>query len=688
MSTAERDAAAAQQVGEEQRALDAMHARVEAERAERIAARATVLARTPEDASESVTREAEAHRFQERIRQLEAAVHALCFGRIDPSGGGRGLHIGRIGLRDAHGETLLVDWRAEAARPFYAATPAEPLGLRRRRHLRLQGRTIEDVSDEILDGSAPLPGDLVGDGPLAEALSGARTGRMREAASTLQAEQDRIVRSPHRGITVVDGGPGTGKTIVALHRAAYVLYAWPAIAGRGVLVHGPNRRFLRYISDVLPSLGENDVQLATLEDLVGEQATRSEPHRIARLKGRAEFADLLAAAVRAHQVRAEPITLRTAHGTATLPATVVEAARRTALQDDRGHEPARAVLLETLVDDLVHELEEAAAQEEAEFEHELATQLGLDLDRAVAGDLGRLGPTTAASPAEDIDWDLIQADLLEDPGLAQQVTALWPVLRAADLLRDVLADLPALRAAFPDAPAADLESIAASAHDRGWTIADLSLLDEARALVDGPPPHVFGHVVVDEAQQLSPMHWRAIMRRCPERSMTIVGDLAQAGPTTSVRSWVDALAPFVEDRFEHRTLTINYRTTAEILEATRPLLARIAPEQRLSTSIRHGQAPQQVAAGAAGLDAALRELVAQLTAEHPGELIGVITRADAVVDVEAAVIGAPDARGLEFDTVIIVDPAGIEAAGEAGPRDLYVAMTRATRRLISLVPGE
>jgi hypothetical protein len=276
------------QVRVERELVDAMFARLDSEVADALASRAGVLAAPAEDAQALYARDVEVARLTRVVDELRAADQSLCFGRIDWASG-ESVHVGRVGLRGADGRPLLVDWRADAARAFYAATPVSPLGLRRRRHLRLNGRKVVDVSDEILDGSSPTAQDVVGDGPLVAALSRARTGRMREVVATLQAEQDAIVRSPHRGVTVVDGGPGTGKTIVALHRAAYVLYAFSNVAEHGVLVVGPNRRFLDYISDVLPSLGENDVRMATTADLVGDEATITESDDAARLKGQARL---------------------------------------------------------------------------------------------------------------------------------------------------------------------------------------------------------------------------------------------------------------------------------------------------------------------------------------------------------------------------------------------------------------
>jgi DNA helicase IV len=684
-----------EQIAAEQGVVDVMYARLDTESDRVRAARSRAESARVEGPGELFARDAELSRLADGIRQLQSAERSLCFGRIDGTENGEALHIGRIGLRTDAGDTLLIDWRSEAARPFYSATMAAPLGLHRRRHLRLEDREVVDVSDEILDGAAPSADDVVGDGPLVSALSGARTGRMRDAASTLQREQDEIVRSSYSGVVVVDGGPGTGKTIVALHRAAYVLYAFPSMAERGVLIYGPNRRFLRYISDVLPSLGENDVQLATLADVIGSEPTIAEPDAIARIKGQAEFAGGLARWVETRQPFGMPLRLHTAHGTVVLTADVVDTARRSAQQGGIGHNAARELFLEHIVDDLVNELEQQTAREASEFEAELKDVLGIDLERMFAGDHAPTGSLRTAAPDDlDIDWDHIRDDLLEDPGVDRIIERVWPRLRAEDAVRDLLADpasfIPGLREGSFDALAAFDRADAT-----GWSSADLALLDEARALIDGPPRTVYGHIVIDEAQQLTEMQWRMLMRRCPQRSMTIVGDLAQAGPVTTVRRWDAALEPFVGERFAHHTLTVNYRTTAQILEATAPLLARIAPEQRLSRSLREGEPPTVVPVVDHALVTVLDGLIARTLHEHPTELIGVVASEERtaglrerISETAATVIGAPDARGLEFDTVMIVDPVGIRSAGEAGLRDLYVAQTRATKRLLTLEVSE
>lgn len=682
------------QVAQEQHLIDQMYERLDAELLSSVVTRDRMMTSPADDAEAHYARDVEVSRLAGVMRRLRSAEHSLCFGRIDSVDRDSALHVGRIGLRSEEGEILLVDWRAEAARPFYAATPAVPLGVRRRRHLRIDDRSVVEVTDEILDGSAPTDADIVGDGPLVSALNGARTGRMREAAATLQEEQDEIVRSDHRGIMVVDGGPGTGKTIVALHRAAYVLYAFPMIAERGVLVFGPNRRFLTYISHVLPSLGENDVELATTPDLVGVSALRTESDTIARAKGRGRFAEVLARWVRARQPQGLPLRLTTAHGTSLIDASRVDAARRSALQGDPGHNRGREVFLEQIVDDFVSDLEVETAKEDADFEGELKDLLGIDLDRMFAGDAGDSRTDSgAAAGGMGIDWDRIRDELLDDAAIDRAVDEVWPRLLAEDVVWGALADATVLAQVFPELTDDETASMAHAGRN-AWSRSDLALLDEARALIDGPPDKSFGHIVVDEAQLLSEMEYRMLMRRCPNRSMTIVGDLAQAGPTTTVDSWAGALEPFVGDRYVHHSLTINYRTTAEILKASEPVLARIDPTQRLSRSLRHGEQPTVITCAEGDVHSALERLIVQLRQEQPQELIGIVAATSRAADLGVgdlgsgvAVVAAPDARGLEFDTVVIFIPAEIEDAGAAGLRDLYVAQTRATKRLITLTNG-
>lgn len=504
------------------------------------------------------------------------------------------------------------------------------------------------------------------------------------------AGRDRAFPAPrgHRG----GRRPRTGKTIVALHRAAYVLYAFPAIAKRGVMVFGPNRRFLDYISDVLPSLGENDVRLATAADLIGIEATTAEPEAVARLKGQARLATALARWVRNRQPHQTSLEFRVGQDALILDAPIVDAAHRHATQGGLAHNPARELFKEYVVSDLVSLLEHRTAETLTAMDDEIAALLGVDLDESVAEDLRSLGldDTITAGGDAEIDWDALREGLLDDPAIDLVIDTVWLRLDAATVLQQFLTDPDALAAAFPKFSRGDIASLI-DAHSTGYTSADPALLDEARTLIDGPPDQMYGHIVVDEAQELSEMQWRMLMRRCPARSLTIVGDFAQSGSATTLRSWAEALSPFVGDRFAYHTLTVNYRTTAEILRAAAPLLARIAPSQQPSRSIRHGKHPHTVQVTAAELDTTLRALVAHETAAHPSELIGVIAPATATTRLAAAldgtgavVVASSEARGLEFDTVFVIDPVGIESVREGGIRDLYVAVTRATKRVTTL----
>lgn len=680
------DSRAAKQVAIEQQLVDAMYQRLDAALAEALDARDRVLSNAGNNPTELHLRDAEVARLARLAAGLRAAERSLCIGRIDDSSGGS-LHIGRTGVRSPHGAMILVDWRADAARPFYAATLASPLGLHRRRHVRLTGREVVGVSDELLDGSAPTNEDIVGDGPLAETLGRARTGRMRVAVATLQAEQDLIIRSPHRGVTVVDGGPGTGKTIVALHRAAYVLYSFPDIAKQGVLVFGPNRRFLEYISEVLPSLGESDVQMATMADLVGADASVTESHAAARVKGQAHLAEGLARWVSEHQPRNEALRFRVGQESLVLGAAELVEARRRATRGGVAHNPARASFKEYVVESIVKVLETHTTDAIAAIDAEVASMVDIDLDQAIASDLRSLGlDDTIAPDGPEIDWDNMHDALLEDPLLDRAIDGVWPRLRAAEALGDFLADPDALVTHLPALTAEEVSLL--TGNRLGYTASDLALLDEARALIEGTPEILYGHIVVDEAQELSEMEWRAIMRRCPAHSMTIVGDVAQTGSATTIRSWSEAVGPFVGSRFDHHTLTVNYRTTAEIDNAASPLRRRIAPEQRVSRSLRHGEKPGTIVVPARDLSEATVGLVQVTTAAHPDDTVGVIAPADEITKLTKALGGtvamvteASSVRGLEFDSVFVVDPAAIEAQRPSGARDLYVSLTRATKRL-------
>ncbi|NYI03762.1 HelD family protein [Allostreptomyces psammosilenae] len=654
--------------------------------------RASVLKTPADSAEEAYRREIAAERLAKEINRLEGAEKGLVFGRVDWTDG-TALRIGRIGLHTEEDDLpALVDWRANAARPFYEATPVHPMGLRRRRHLRLEERTVVSVSDELLDGTAPTDEDVVGDGPLTEALSARRTGRMQAAVATLQAEQDAIVRSAHRGVTVVQGGSGTGKTVVALHRAAYVLYAFPRAAEEGVLVVGPNTRFLDYISRVLPSLGENDVVLATCRELasVRTDTDTAEPFDTARVKGGADLADALAGLLRVHQAPAGDFAVRVGQEVVHLSGEEVAAARDAALAAAAGHNPARQVFKELLVDAVTDAMQRDMGDLLEQIDADAERMTGIDLDRFTGA--ARRGAEGAADsgPVHELDLDAIRADLLDDAGVDRAVEALWPRLAPGDLVEALLTDAGALAEHLPRLTARE-RSLLLRGPDAPWTDADAPLLDEAASLVEGPPERTYGHVVVDEAQELTAMQWRMIVRRCPARSMTLVGDFAQAGPVTTARDWKEALSPHVGPRFALHNLTVSYRTTQEILEGVRDLLTRIAPDQQPTRSLRSGERPRTVTTPADGLvTAVVRELRAQSTA-HPGELLGVVCADSRVGELtaqgvahHARVVPASEARGLEFDGVVVMDPEEIVTARPGGERDLYVALTRATKRLCTI----
>ncbi|WP_369373768.1 helicase [Promicromonospora sp. Populi] len=668
----------------EQEHVDALYARLDGEVARVRADLDAAVRASSSDPDEAYTREVRVAMLGRRARTLGAAEHHLCFGRIDRADGSS-LHIGRTGLSDDD-EQLLVDWRAEAARPFYAATAAHPMGLRRRRHLRLDDRKVTRVSDELLDGAEPGPHDVVGDGPLLEAISARRTGRMRDVVSTLQAEQDAIIRSPHRGVTVVEGGPGTGKTVVALHRAAYVLAGFDEARADGVLVLGPGSRFLDYIAEVLPSLGENDVAMSTADRLVADALGLAEApaasHELRRAAGDVALADELAEAVRQHQAPAGTLTVLVDGDPVTLDEHALAEARVTAGGSGLPHHQARSLFKDLVVDFVADEVQARARVFLAKLDEDIEVLTGgVNVDKAAAADLARLGfaPDDGgafghAAAVAELDPGALRAELVEDLALERAVEAAWPRLTADDVVLDLLAGHPGL--AVDGAPG-----------EPAWTAAHLPLLDEAEHLLNGPPTRSYGHVVVDEAQELTPMQWRSVLRRCPGRSMTVVGDLAQAGPATGAGSWADALGSDLAKRADVRTLTVCYRTTAEVLDAAAPLLARIAPDQAASVAVRHGDEPRRVVADGDLVAAVVAEARAQAAAE-PDDLVAVVAAdatvpgiAEALAGTEVRVVPVSQVRGLEFDAVVVADPDGITAARPGGERDLYVALTRPTRRL-------
>ncbi|MEV0679338.1 ATP-binding domain-containing protein [Actinosynnema sp. NPDC050436] len=605
--------------------------------------------------------------------RLEAVRHGLCFGRLDGPGGR--LHIGRTGLFDGD-DPLLLDWRAPAARPFYTATAADPQGVRRRRRITTTGRTVVALDDELLaDPDDPATDGLAGDAALLAAVTAGRGERMRDIVTTLRAEQDRIVRCDHPGVLVVEGGPGTGKTAVALHRVAHLLYLHRNLLARGVLVVGPSPVFLDYIGQVLPGLGEDRVVTATVADLYpGVVAVPDASARDAEAKGDARMAEVLADAVRARVVIPDE-TVEIGFEGHTVPVEAerfrwaADRARRSGLP----HNQARLVFEREVVDVLARRLAQR-------MEQVVLTDAGDALDGGAAdGSLGAADLRALAAAGVVVDPDDtgprallseddltdLRAGLLADRGVRAAVAARWPVLTPQEVVG----------ALFPPA--------------RGWTASDVPLLDEAAALVGvpggtgrgtlaqraaGDRAWTYGHVVVDEAQELSAMAWRMVMRRCPSRSMTVVGDLAQTGTPAGATSWQDVLGPHVGDRWRRERLTVNYRTPAEVMDAAAAVLPGVVPP----TSVRSARTPPWRVR-----TTDLRAAVAAVVAAHDGR-IAVISPEP--LDAPVPVLAPARAKGLEFDVVVVVDPAGVLAAPR-GRNDLYVAMTRATHVLVVVHTG-
>ncbi|MEU8352591.1 MULTISPECIES: DNA/RNA helicase domain-containing protein [unclassified Streptomyces] len=676
------------------------------------------------------------------LAAFNSGEHGLCFGRLTYRDG-RDHHIGRIGIRrdDAERTPLVIDWRAEVARPFYLATGHTPMGLRRRRHISSEKGRVTDLQDELLDLTDPeRTGHEASDAVLLAAVDAARTGRMHDIVQTIQAEQDRIIRAPHHGVLVVEGGPGTGKTVVALHRAAYLLYAHrEQLARRAVLVVGPNPAFLGYIGEVLPSLGETGVMTATPGELFpGVTATGTDTPEAAEVKGRTEMADVLSRFVRDRQTLPEPGTvIPHEDGDLLLDPDIVTLARHQARETRLPHNLARPHFAFQIIDALTAQLTERIGADP----YGGPNLLGPD-------DIAQLGTAVAADPAvrsavEEL-WPQLTpqqllADFLDDPvhlseadaAAIRRPRAEWngewttadvPLLdEAAELLGE---DDSAARAAaeaerqervayaegvlelsygsrtqeFEDRE--DEESEVLAAHD----LIDAERLAERAEEADhrtaaeraaADRTWAFGHIIVDEAQELSAMAWRMLMRRSPTRSMTLVGDPAQTAEPGGCGSWDKILAPYAEDRWEHVRLGVNYRTPAQVMETAARVLRAADPSFEPPRSIRSTDArPWALRTG--DLPGAVADAV---TREASGEGRLAVIAPDARLDALAkalptaswgpnpdltnpvVLLGPRQAKGLEFDTVLVAEPA------EFGTSDLYVALTRATQRLGVLHTG-
>jgi DNA helicase IV len=745
-------------------------------------------------------REALTVMYQQQLAQLDAAENGLCFGRLEFNDGARS-YIGRLGMH-ADNDTydqLLMDWRADAARPFYLATAASPGDVRVRRHIKTRARTVQRLDDEVLDLAAADPSrheGLTGESSLLAALNASRTGRMVDIVETIQAEQDLIIRSGLPGVLVVEGGPGTGKTAVALHRAAYLLYTYRRqLEKRGVLLIGPNTTFLRYIGQVLPSLGETSVLLETIGDLMpGIAATGTEPTEVARIKGSPVMAKVVAAAVRDRQrVPDEGLEISFERTGYRLSRQSLARARERARRSRRPHNQARQVFVRDALDELA---------------------------RVVAGRLGA-DPLGGGNLMGRADIEDLRAELRDDADVRVAIGRLWPMLTPQQLIGDLFASRRLLAAAARSLTASERELLHRPARS-AWTPADVPLLDEAAELLgeddrgaraaarrrreqeeayaqgvleiigrdDEDDPEIlmgadmldaaslatrfdsevhltaaeraaadrswaFGHVIVDEAQELSPMAWRMVMRRCPARSMTIVGDVAQTGDISGAASWSDALRPFVGDRWRLAPLTVNYRTPAEIMTVAADILAQIDPQATPPRSVREsgtvpwrlgvrdeGQLPSTAAGAAVAMTALTGEgTLAVIVPEGRLAEIGAAVRAalpdagpgdpalgspgdpasrspgdpapgspgdprpgdpapggpgepgatgggEPDLERPVVVLTVRQAKGLEFDSVLVADPTLILIESPRGLGDLYVALTRATQRAGVVYAGE
>jgi DNA helicase IV len=727
-----------------------------------------------------------------RLDQLDIGEQALCFGRIDRRSDDdtvESFHIGRLGISGDDVDPLVVDWRAPVAEPFYRATGREPMDLVLRRHLAAHGRRIVGIEDEHfgrkpLDGDSDLPADdgsrsatstdeaaleLGGPGALLAALEGARTGYMRDIISTIQREQDEIIRAPLPGVLVVQGGPGTGKTAVALHRAAYLLYThrFP-LERQGVLVIGPNPLFLRYIEHVLPSLGESGVTLSTISGIVhGVQVRAEEDPSVARLKGEARMATVVAHAVRTRQrpLRHDvdlpygPTILRL---TTEMSAGAIAQARRRP-----GTHNARRLFVEQLVvrrladdyqrimkirrgpsdptagpDPAVDRAADAAA--DAWLARSSGTGNG---HAAPGGPAAKPGPTGMDGPepdATEIEAAEIEAaeveaaeveatepvfDLAEFsrqirrlPALADALDRMWPRLSAEELLHDLFGSPPLLALAVrgsltPAEQAMLVRDRSTALADIPWTAADLALIDEARVLLgkrrartgagsdleDGP--RTYGQIVVDEAQDLSPMQLRMVARRSLSGSVTVVGDIGQATGPWAPSSWAEVTAHLPGERPARMVeLTVSYRTPAEVVEVASRVLAEAAPALRPPRPVRRsGHAPRFVTAAPGDLPGAVVTAAAAAVTEVAPGTVAVLAPAALVGELALALdnagyhaidprrdgLGSPLsllpvdlANGLEFDAVVVVEPSTIADESPQGLRALYVALTRPTQRLV------
>ncbi|TQJ61656.1 DNA helicase IV [Arthrobacter sp. SLBN-83] len=680
-------------------------------------------------------RDAFAALYEDRLAQLDAVDDRLVFGRLDLDSG-EAQYIGRIGLTTEDLQRLMVDWRAPEAGHFYQATAFDRQGVRRRRHLILQGRDVKAIEDDVLDASMLTDADtLQGEGALLAALNSKRTGRMSDIVSTIQSEQDRIIRSSISGAVVVQGGPGTGKTAVALHRAAYLLYTHrDRLKSAGVLLVGPSSSFMKYIERVLPSLGETGVVMASLGRLMpGINAVPETNADVAAIKGRLDMAAIVANAV-SNRMRVPPQNriLEVDGRKLTLTPRQVRRARERARATGKPYNEARVTFVKILLRELTEQMTELVE----------AANIGNNADRSYLAEDVRTARDVRI--ALNLCWmpmtpEKLISDLFSKPEILEFCTPNLSPAERALLQRPADApwtesDVPLLDEAaelLGELDPAAGRGLAQQEHDRARDLANAkqTLVNMEAAGVDplmsaeelaeqnreqearqtaaeratSDRTWAFGHIVVDEAQELSPMQWRLLVRRCPLKSFTIVGDIAQTSSVAGANSWQGALAPMFGDRWQLEELTVNYRTPSQIAEAAVRMANAAGLVVSAPKAVREGRWEpiiDEVSTGAV-VDRLVEVLPEELEALDGG-LLAVIADGDLLPQATAAlravygrrigtgagsyeqdivVISPREAKGLEFDGVVVLEPSAMLNHEHGKVGDLYVAMTRATQRL-------
>jgi len=680
-------------------ALARVHDRAVAELADRL----DELRRTPAGHGQAaLDRDLEVHRLTARLRTLRRFALDLCLGRFVPADGGSPTYVGRVGLAEPGGRQLLVDWRSPAAESFFAATAAHSFGLESRRRYRWSGGRIVDYWDEVfVEGTPRHPVSLDEDSAFIAGLSASRSPRMRDVLGTIQSDQDAIIRAESRGALVVDGGPGTGKTVVALHRAAYLLYADPRLGPHrgGVLFVGPHHPYLAYVADVLPSLGEESVRTCTLRDLVpeGATATMETDPRMRRLKSAAAMVTAIEPAVAFHEdVPTQPLEVETPWGDLLLDAAdwaEAYAAPETGTPHNEAREDIRDALVEILVDKYAGD---DAAPERLRSALARSRVLNATLDRAwpmleasdLVGDLWEVpaylrlcAPWLAADEVRalqraqpqawtDVDLPLLDAARrrLGDPEFGVRRRRREAVLAAEREQRSMVVD---------HLIATDDSEMKLMSMLRG---ADLQGALDDESGVPGAEPDAlagpFAHVVVDEAQELTDAEWQMLLQRCPSGSMTVVGDRAQARHGFH-ESWNERLERVGLHRARTRSLTINYRTPAEVMAVAAPVIRAALPDANVPTSIRSGGVVEY-----GGRDELRARLDDWLSTHAEGTACVIGDPAPSPMP-RVQSLSPEEAKGLEFDLVVLVAPEAWDG-GIEGAVDRYVAMTRATQRLVVL----